>query len=909
MPQGDIRAKQQRLSGHRWVNTFDFAAGFYACEISPEDQPYVCFYVEGRGYFCYKRMPFGLTGAPSTFAEMTAQALGDLVGILFELFVDDGGMAGDDFTETLANIRTLLTRVREKGLSLSAAKSKFFMTEAVFAGARVGPTGIKPDLTKLTAIVDWKRPTDLQNLAAFTGLTGYFRSLIKGYAALAQPLTDLARGLDLPKGKGKAAYRRAMKGHSLVGLWKEEHEKAFLGLKIALTNEPVLKGPKFDGTPFVVTTDGCKYGFAGMLSQRHTMVLPNGKEVTHIHPVAFGSKRTSETEEKYKPYLLEFAALKFSLDKFSDLIWGYPVELETDCQALRDHLLNDKLNSTHARWRDGVLAHQIVDVRHRPGRLNPVADGISRKYVNLPTEENDGHTWTVSEDWEARTGIQNDIFQIESLPTYDALRTRFANEKLFLNAIDALAELDHGKSIRERKRAKHRAEGYMIQDGKLWKIGNTKSTRAKPRVECVPQSEAVKLAWEIHRNHGHFHRDNVKIALMDRIASPHLDQSITKAIMDCGKCKGHGPKHLHSLLEPITRRHPFELLVGDTLSMTKGKGGFTKIGLYADVYSQHVWADKFKTSATAATTCKTFNNICTTFTAPEAFMVDGGREFDNEAVREACAARNVELRIVPGYSPWINGLIEGMNAKLLGRLKRLCSPDLGEDEYDAMDIPASWPDHLEEAVEFLNNCILPNLKFSPNELLLGIVINTKRTPTNQTDEEVSTEEVEVQMAYVEQQRLDGYAHISSHAHRRKLAFDRKVLAQAPREVIFKAGQLVQVYRSDLDFTFKTERKMVPKWSAPRRVTSRDRNSYKLETLEGLPIGNRFSSRRLRRFIPRTGTMLNEAQMAIEKKRSDQEAKDDIVQEEVEQTVIDKDGNTEWEDVEHEADKEPIPSEP
>jgi RNase H-like domain found in reverse transcriptase/Reverse transcriptase (RNA-dependent DNA polymerase) len=898
MPQGDIRAKQQRLSGHRWINTFDFAAGFYACEIGPEDQPYVCFYVEGRGYFCYKRMPFGLTGAPSTFAEMTAQALGDLVGILFELFVDDGGMAGDDFTETLTNIRTLLTRVREKGLSLSATKSSFFMTEAVFAGGRVGPTGIKPDLTKLTAIVDWKRPTDLQNLSAFTGLTGYFRSLIKGYAALAQPLTDLMRSLDLPKGKGKAAYRRAMKGHSLLGLWKEEHEKAFLGLKVALTNEPVLKGPKFDGTPFVVTTDGCKYGFAGMLSQRHTAVLPNGKEVTHMHPVAFSSKRTSESEEKYKPYLLEFAALKFSLDKFSDLIWGYPVELETDCQALRDHLLNDKLNSTHARWRDGVLAHQIIDIRHRPGRLNPVADGISRKYVNLPTEKNDGHEWTVSEDWEARTGIQNDIFQIESLPTYDALRNRFANEKIFLNVIEALAELEHGKSIRERKKAKHQAEGYMIQDGKLWKIGNTKSTRAKPRVECIPQSEAVTLAWEIHRNEGHFHRDNVKIALMDKIASPHLDQSITKAIMDCGKCKGHGPKHLHSLLEPITRCHPFELLVGDTLAMPKGKGGFIKIGLYADVYSQHVWADKFKTAASAATSCKTFNNICTTFTAPEAFMVDGGREFDNDAVREACATRNVELRVVPGYSPWINGLIEGMNAKLLGRLKRLCSPDLGEDEYNAMDVPASWPDHLEEAVEFLNNCILPHLKFSPNELLLGIVINTKRTPAEQTEEEVSADEVEVQMAYVEQQRLDGYAHISSHAHKRKLAFDRKVLSRAPREVIFKAGQLVQVYRSDLDFTFKAERKMEPKWSAPRRVTSRDRNSYKLETLEGLPIGNRFSSRRLRRFIPRNGTALHEAQAAIENLRSDQEAKRDIVQKEVRSTVIDEDRDTDWEDIEH-----------
>ena len=137
------------------------------------------------------------------------------------------------------------------------------------------------------------------------------------------------------------------------------------------------------------------------------------------------------------------------------------------------------------------------------------------------------------------------------MPTYDALKNRFANERIFLNVIEALAELEHGKSIRERKKAKHRPAGHIIQDGKLWKIGDTKSTQAKPWVECVPQSEAVTLAWEVHWNKGNFHRDNIKIALMDRIASPHLDQSITKAIMDCGKCKGHGPKHLHLLLEPI----------------------------------------------------------------------------------------------------------------------------------------------------------------------------------------------------------------------------------------------------------------------------------------------------------------------------------------------------------------------
>ena len=79
-------------------------------------------------------MPFGLTGALSTFAGMTARALGDLTGILIELFVDDGGMAGDNFEIMLSNTRQLLKRIRDTGLSLSAAKSKFFVTEATFAG-------------------------------------------------------------------------------------------------------------------------------------------------------------------------------------------------------------------------------------------------------------------------------------------------------------------------------------------------------------------------------------------------------------------------------------------------------------------------------------------------------------------------------------------------------------------------------------------------------------------------------------------------------------------------------------------------------------------------------------------------------------------------------------------------------
>jgi hypothetical protein len=215
-------------------------------------------------------MPFGLTGAPSMFGNMTATKLGNLVGSLFELFVNDGGMGADNFDHLLADLRVLFTQCRECKLTLSGANLQFFVTEATFAGGRVGPHGIKPDLTKLTAVIDWEKPQDLQNLGVFLGLTGYFCNLIKGYTKIAQPLTDLVKAAEIPHKRGKGVYCSAMCHHTLERSWGAKEQHTLLSLKIALTQEPILKGPKFDSTPFIVTMDGSKVGFAGMVSQWHT---------------------------------------------------------------------------------------------------------------------------------------------------------------------------------------------------------------------------------------------------------------------------------------------------------------------------------------------------------------------------------------------------------------------------------------------------------------------------------------------------------------------------------------------------------------------------------------------------------------------------------------------------------------
>jgi hypothetical protein len=198
---------------------------------------------------------------------------------------------------------------------------------------------------------------------------------------------------------------------------------------------------------------------------------------------------------RIKSVFPDVAALKYSFDKFSDIVYGYPVKVETDCQALRDVLMSDKLSATHARWRDGVLAHNIVDVKHIPGITN-IADGLSRQYEGLEKAPGDGSEWTVNPDWEERAGLVFDIHQVEVQPSIDvsALKTRFKDEPLYLNVIDALEGLASNASIHEKARARHRASQFMIEHGKLWFVGGGTKARARARLECVTQKEVVELA-------------------------------------------------------------------------------------------------------------------------------------------------------------------------------------------------------------------------------------------------------------------------------------------------------------------------------------------------------------------------------------------------------------------------------
>jgi len=276
-------------------------------------------------------MPFGLTGAPATFCEMVAIALKDMIGCELVNWMDDICLPGDNFTIKLQNLRKFFTRCRDHGLSLSPTKMKLFFTDVLFAGAMVGPDGIKPNLDKVATVANWPISNDVQDLMGFLGLTNYFRRLICDYACIAQPLSDLTRNIpiDISKSTRKAkkgTYKRVLQATSLRDKWGPEQQKVFVTLKVLLSQEPVMKPPQYDGHPFRVTSDGSSTGLAGFLSQPFTYTDSFGKEQVRWHLISYCSKRTSKSEERYEPFLLEFAALKFCLEEFDPSIYGCPIE-------------------------------------------------------------------------------------------------------------------------------------------------------------------------------------------------------------------------------------------------------------------------------------------------------------------------------------------------------------------------------------------------------------------------------------------------------------------------------------------------------------------------------------------------------------------------------------------------------
>ena len=169
-----------RLVGHpRYCFLYGYS-GYSQIVIAPEDQEkttFTCPY----GTFAFRRMPFGLCNAPTTFQRCMMSMFSDLVEEGIEIFMDDFSIYRSSFVKCLENLETILQRCQDKNLALNWEKCHFMVTEGIVLGHKIYAAGLEVDQAKVSIIKTLLPPTTVKGIRSFLGHAGFYRRFIKDF--------------------------------------------------------------------------------------------------------------------------------------------------------------------------------------------------------------------------------------------------------------------------------------------------------------------------------------------------------------------------------------------------------------------------------------------------------------------------------------------------------------------------------------------------------------------------------------------------------------------------------------------------------------------------------------------------------------------------------------------------------
>ena len=174
-----------QLNGAKYFSTLDLRAGYHHIGLTTDSIPKTAF-TSLFGKYEYVKVPFGLAQAPAYFQELMTGALKDLPFAMAYL---------DDII--------IYSSTPEEHL---------------------GVEGIKPVPAKTEAIKAMHPPVNPKQVDAFLRLVGYYRKFIENFAKIAKPLTVLTP-------------------MDVNFKWMETHRYAFMKLKDAIIQAPILRYP------------------------------------------------------------------------------------------------------------------------------------------------------------------------------------------------------------------------------------------------------------------------------------------------------------------------------------------------------------------------------------------------------------------------------------------------------------------------------------------------------------------------------------------------------------------------------------------------------------------------------------------------------------------------------------------
>ncbi len=165
----------------------DLVSGYWQVALTEDSKQYTAFSTL-NGHYAFKKMSFGISGAPLTFQRLINSVFSGLIGDSVFAFLDDVIIASKDVETHLQKLEEVLNRLKSAGLSLKLTKCNFMKKQIALLGHVLDAEGIHTTPEKVTAVKNFPPPKDLKFLRSFLGLSGYYRSFVPNYSTIARPL-------------------------------------------------------------------------------------------------------------------------------------------------------------------------------------------------------------------------------------------------------------------------------------------------------------------------------------------------------------------------------------------------------------------------------------------------------------------------------------------------------------------------------------------------------------------------------------------------------------------------------------------------------------------------------------------------------------------------------------------------
>lgn len=521
-----------RLQGASYFTTLDLKSGYHQIPIKESDIPKTAFNTR-YGKFEFLVLPFGLSNAPPSFQTWMNSLLGDMIDRFVLVYLDDVCIFSKTEEEHKDHVKQVLEKFKEEKLVVNIKKCHFGKRKLSFLGYDISSDGISPLAEKIKAIKNWPRPSNVQEVRQFIGLSQHYRRFIPSFSSVASPLTELTCGT--------GSKKRAI-------TWTPACEESFNKIKTLLTSAPVLQMPDLT-MPFVIETDFSDYGVGGVLLQpavgraRITDIKRPYGNFSTWHPVAYESKKLSKEEQKFPAQERELIGIVHALRVWRCFIEG----CAAGYTVYSDHnplvYFRQKANPTSrlVRW-ISELELYAPNIQYKPGVDNTVADALSR----LPEGNNSDQDITSMEP--------EYLYALDHLP----LSIRQDWPLLYMDNKFEKVEDNELKRHLLKEKSNFRIESNLIY--RKVKFINQSKALVEKEVKYVPFSNRADLVAKFHEGLGHAGTKKLYTLFRERYWWPHMKQDLDNWISTCPWCQLNSRKpsaHQHEL-RPLPVPHAFE---------------------------------------------------------------------------------------------------------------------------------------------------------------------------------------------------------------------------------------------------------------------------------------------------------------------------------------------------------------